>query len=143
MRWTSTKVLHSHKESYKNRLTTYNSARDTYYPQTLDYRPLSLELERYAGTYYNPGYRNLTIYYKQGQLQIDRNYSFHVHADLEHVTGDYFMAYIDSTSTPESVFQQAVAAEFVIGPDGVARKFGIAIEATMGITGRVWFERIL
>ncbi|KAF8867149.1 beta-lactamase/transpeptidase-like protein [Acephala macrosclerotiorum] len=131
-----------HKESYQNRSVAYNSARDEYYPQTLDYRPLSLELARYAGTYYNPGYRNLTIYYKDGELQIDRNYSFHVHADLEHVTGDYFMAYMDSTSTPESVFQKAVAAEFVIGPDGVARKFGIAIETTMGTDGRIWFDRI-
>lgn len=132
----------SHKISWQNRLDVYNSAKDTYYPQTLDFRPLSLELARYAGTYYNPGYRNCTIYYKNGQLQIDRNYSFHVHADLEHVTGDYFMAYIDSTSTPDTLFQKAVAAEFVVGPDGAARKFGIAIEATMGTDGRIWFERI-
>ncbi len=52
------------------------------------------------------------------------------------------MAYIDSTTAPGLIFREAVAAEFVIGSDGVAKKFGLAAEPEMGSEGRIWFDRI-
>lgn len=84
----------------------------------------------------------MTVYQEDGVLQIDRDASFNVHIELTHVTGEYFMAYMDSRTVPNSIYQNAVAAEFIIGPDGVARKFGIAEEPSMGPNGRVWFERV-
>ncbi|KUJ20474.1 beta-lactamase/transpeptidase-like protein [Mollisia scopiformis] len=134
--------LEYHKGKRLKQINFYNDAQSNFYPYTLDKRPLSLQLERYAGTYYNPGFRNFTIYVKDDTLQIDRYASYNVHMDLEQVTGDYFMAYMDSMTVPGSIYQNAVAAEFVIGPDGVARKFGIAEEPSMGPNGRVWFDRV-
>lgn len=101
-----------------------------------------MELDRYTGTYFNAGFRNITIYQKDGTLQFDRDASFNVHVDLQHVTGDYFMAKMDSRTVPNSIYQNAVAAEFVIGPDGLARKFGIAEEPSMGPNARIWFDRV-
>lgn len=62
--------------------------------------------------------------------------------DLKHVTGDYFMAYVDSTTAPGLIFKEKVAAEFKVGVDGKAERFGIAVEEEMGVDGRMWFERI-
>jgi hypothetical protein len=80
---------------------------------------------------------------KDGKLRADRaDATWKLHLDLEYVSGDYFMAYIDSTTAPGLIFREAVAAEFVIGSDGVAKKFGLAAEPEMGSEGRIWFDRI-
>lgn len=52
------------------------------------------------------------------------------------------MAYIDSATAPGLIFRKAVAAEFLVGVDGIARKFGIAAEPEMGVEARIWFERV-
>jgi hypothetical protein len=65
-----------------------------------------------------------------------------VKLDLEHVSGDYFMAYIDSTLAPGLAFQEAAPAEFVVGSDGVSKSFGIAAQPEMRIGARIQFTRI-
>ncbi|CZT43085.1 uncharacterized protein RSE6_03071 [Rhynchosporium secalis] len=62
--------------------------------------------------------------------------------DSEHISGDYFMAYVDSKVAPGLVFKQAMAAEFRVGSGGTVEKFGIALEPEMGTEGRIWFERV-
>lgn len=52
------------------------------------------------------------------------------------------MANIDSITTPGSVFKRAAAAEFVIGADGIPKTFGLADEEEMGLSGRIFFDRI-
>jgi hypothetical protein len=105
--------------------------------------PHTLPLANYTGTYYNPGYRNVTIFEKDGALHIDRqDVTLKVKLDLEHVSGDYFMAYIDSTLAPGLVFQEAAPAGFVVGSDGVSKSFGIATQPEMRIGARIQFTRI-
>ena len=65
-----------------------------------------------------------------------------VKLDLEHVSGDYFMAYIDSTLAPGLVFKEATPAEFVVGGDGVSKSFGIAPQPEMAEVARIHFTRI-
>jgi hypothetical protein len=62
--------------------------------------------------------------------------------ELEHVSGDYFMANVDSTTAPGLVFKTATAAEFHIGANGIPKTFGLAAEREMGVSGRIFFERI-
>ncbi|KAJ5047542.1 uncharacterized protein L3040_003365 [Drepanopeziza brunnea f. sp. 'multigermtubi'] len=131
------KQMQSGKEQYDNRTAQY-------YPK-IPSPPLppTLPLEDYAGTYFQPAYRNVTIYKEQGVLKAHRDdVSWKLMFDLEHISGDYFMAHIDSTTAPGLIFRQAVAAEFKVGSDGVANGFGIAIEPEMGLEGRIWFERV-
>jgi len=61
---------------------------------------------------------------------------------FEHVSGDYFMAYADSTESPGQVFKTASPAEFKVASDGIAKYFGLAAEPEMGVDGRIWFERV-
>jgi hypothetical protein len=62
--------------------------------------------------------------------------------DFEHVSGDYFMANIDSTTSPGLAFRHATAAEFHIGANGIPKTFGLAAELEMGLSGRIFFDRI-
>jgi len=61
--------------------------------------------------------------------------------DFEHVSGDHFMTFIDSATAPGLIFKEARPAEFVVGSDGISKKFGIAAEPSMGIDKKIWFER--
>ncbi len=80
---------------------------------------------------------------KDGKLRADRDdVTWKLHLDFEYVSGDYFIAYVDSSTAPGLIFREAVAAEFVIGSNGVAKKFGLAAEPEMGLEGRIWFDRI-
>lgn len=105
--------------------------------------PLSRPLAKYAGTYFNPGYKNVTLVVQDGRLHCDRaEGTWQLVWDLEHVTGEHFLAHIDSATAPGLVFKQATAAEFVLGSDGVVRRFGIAGESEMGREARIWFDRL-
>jgi hypothetical protein len=58
------------------------------------------------------------------------------------MSGDFFMAHIDSTTAPGFAFQQATAAEFHVGANGIPKTFGLAAEPEMGLSGRIFFDRI-
>jgi hypothetical protein len=132
-------------QATKDRLIErYNGAKEKFYPDIPNPPiPHTLPLENYTGTYYNPGYRNVTIFEKDGALHINRqDATLKVKLDLEHVSGDYFMAYIDSTLAPGLVFKEAVPAEFVVGSNGVSKSFGIATQPEMAEVARIHFTRI-
>ena len=57
------------------------------------------------------------------------------------MSGDYFIAHIDSDRAP-GIFKEALPAEFTVGSDGRTKALGLATEAEMGPQGRVWFERV-
>lgn len=63
--------------------------------------------------------------------------------DLEHVSGEYFLARIDSLEAPESVFKTALPAEFKIGADGKPYAFGAFLNMVEKVpVQRTWFERL-
>jgi hypothetical protein len=112
-------------------------------------------MANYTGTYFHPAYHNLTINIGPSsnslspttsipeQLYLSRSTSWEIAASLTHISGDYFMCYLDSTRAPGLIFKSAIPSEFIVGADGIARKFGIAAEEEMGKEGRIWFERIV
>lgn len=61
---------------------------------------------------------------------------------LEHVSGEFFLAYRDSRTAPGGVYRAVGKAEFVLGSEGVPGKLGVALEGEMGVEGRIWFERV-
>jgi hypothetical protein len=134
----------THQDQMARQLETYEKAEERYYPTIPSPPlPLSLPLQNYTGTYNHPTYHNLTIIIKDGKLHSDRdNASWKVFFDLEHVSGEYFMAYLDSATAPGLIFKTAFAAEFGVGSDGVVRELGIAVEEEMGVGERVWFVRV-
>jgi hypothetical protein len=122
----------------------YRNASKTFYPSVPDPPiPASLPLENYAGTYHNPGYHNMTVSLKDDGLFVNRSdQTWKVEVDLKHVSGDHFMAYVDSLTAPGLVFKEAVPAEFKVGGDGISNSFGILAEIEMGPDSRIWFDRI-
>jgi hypothetical protein len=100
-------------------------------------------LRSYTGTYFNPGYNNITIVLKDDALYANRqDATLKLEANFEHISGDYFMAYADSTEAPGLMFKEAAPAEFKVTSDGISKYFGLAAEPEMGKDGRIWFERI-
>jgi hypothetical protein len=85
----------------------------------------------------------MTLSLKDEQLFINRSdHAWKIGVNLEHVSGDHFMAYVDSLTAPGSFFREAVPAEFKVGGDGVAKSFGILAEPEMGKDSRIWFDRV-
>jgi hypothetical protein len=122
----------------------YRNASKTFYPAVPDPPiPASIPLLNYTGTYYNLGYHNVTLSLKNEKLFVNRSdHVWNVGVDLEHISGDHFMAYVDSLTAPGLIFKEAVPAEFKVGGDGISNSFGIMAEVGMGPDSRIWFDRV-
>ena len=127
------------------KIERYQQAAGQFYPwERRPNPPLAptLPLKNYTGTYRHPAYNNVTIFLEDGDLHINRqDAAWKVRVDFDHITGDYFMAYIDSTTAPGLVFREAVPAEFKVGSDGVSKSFGIIAEPEMN-GEKIWFDRM-
>lgn len=131
-------------DALENKRQRYQNASKIFYPSLPD-PPLSasIPLKNYAGIYYNPGYHNITVSLKDEQLFVNRSdHAWKIGIDLEHVSGDHFLAHVDSLAAPGLIFKEAAPAEFKVGADGVASSFGILAEPEMGPLSRIWFHRI-
>ncbi|KAL8735330.1 MAG: hypothetical protein Q9166_000875 [cf. Caloplaca sp. 2 TL-2023] len=122
-------------------------------PTGKDAVPLSKPLKNYAGTYWNEGYRDITITLAQYETES----SYHLHSafnrtwpfvlDFEHVSGEYFIAkgYMSSPlgevdkSDPLNVI--FIKAEFRLGEDGEVAEVGAALEPEMK-EEKIWFKRV-
>ncbi|KAM3071256.1 hypothetical protein ACMFMF_007729 [Clarireedia jacksonii] len=104
--------------------------------------PASLPIANYTGTYFHPAYRNATITFSNDVLKIDRSEQqlWKIAGEIKHISGDFFMAYVDSTMAPKSAFMGALPAEFRVDENGIAKSFGILVEGAM--KEKIWFERV-
>lgn len=85
----------------------------------------------------------MTVSLKDDKLYINRSdHTWKIGVDLEHVSGDHFMAYMDSLTAPGLIFKEAATAEFKVGADGISNSFGILAEPEMGPRSRIWFHRV-
>ena len=69
------------------------------------------------------------------------NTAWKIFFNLEHVSGEYFVARVNSLTAPGALFEKALPAEFLVGSDGGVRKFGIGLEPDMG-EKMIWFDRV-
>lgn len=96
--------------SYDDIRLLYESLRNTTWVRELVYPPAetgnisaSLPFEKYAGAYYNPGYGFWYISCENGTLYnyMDRGPILQYDAYLEHISGDYFLAGLYNTDSPD------------------------------------------
>jgi hypothetical protein len=135
-----------HEQSVKNKEKWLSSAKQRYYPHLpVPALSLSLGLAQYTATYYHPGYRNITIELAPSsstRLSFTRTDStWKYHAELEHVSGDFFLGQLDMLNAPNIMFREAFPAEFRLGPDAKVTMFGALLEPAMG-DEKIWFTRI-
>jgi len=106
----------------------------------------SLPLSAYTGTYYHPSYRNFTLSEStstSGTLVGNRtDVTWTMGFAFEHVSGEYFIAKIDSLVSPGGTFMEAAPAGFKLGIDGKVSSVGIGLESQMGNKERICFQKI-
>jgi hypothetical protein len=62
-------------------------------------------------------------------------------AQLQHVSGDFFIMYANALNAHNAYFQTYGAAKFRVGVDGKVSDVGLGLEPQMG-GDLVWFERV-
>lgn len=111
--------------------------------------PLSLPLSAYEGTYHHPAYHNMTVVVAaspnddNSTFTIDRsNQTIAMSISLKHVSGEFFLAYVESTKTAGTLaLEDAYPAQFKLRKDGTVGAYGARIELTME-EELIWFDRI-
>lgn len=134
-----------HQKQFEEIVEGHQTARRKFYPTIpTPAIPQSLPLKSYTGIYYDPGYHQMAVTISEdNKLYILRSTeTWKIKITLDHISGDFFMAYIDSATAPGLVFKKAVPAEFKIGADGISKSFGILLEEAMGSEKKIWFNRM-
>ncbi|KAL8673047.1 MAG: hypothetical protein Q9168_002509 [Polycauliona sp. 1 TL-2023] len=122
--------------------------------------PLSRPLRDYTGTYFNEGYRDLTVSLAQSDVVgdehstpvphlrslIDRTWPYVF--DFIHVSGEFFilkghmrMPYGGKVNPTDPLEVQLVKAEFHLSASGEVAEMALALEPEMG-EKKIWFRRI-
>jgi len=121
----------------------WESALETVYPDRADPPvPRTLPLRAYAGTYFHPGYQNLTLTLqgsedeKEGPRLVAKfvGASWRTTCDVAHVSGEHWLAYCEM---PLQSFRDYAAARSEIGANGAVEAIvldlrGINDEASEG-----------
>lgn len=118
--------------------------------------PSTLPLHAYAGQYHNAGYRTIELKLLPVSslppgsaaipfapettevLHINLPRLMDITIDLEHVSGDHFLAWM-GTATGGSLLRGATKGRFEVGADGTVARCGIVLETSGGTL--VWFDR--
>ncbi|KXJ89720.1 putative penicillin-binding protein [Microdochium bolleyi] len=153
-----------YKESIATALRKPDTAMDDYFPHRAQPPlPRALPTQQYTGTYYHPAYQNMVIFRNDGGSKEQRQaatgdsdrdsrprrelYAAHnnrvwrMDFELEHVSGEHWLVYIDFTNTPNRLMCQFAKAEFKIASDG--RVEGVHVEYLEdGTEGVIEYKKI-
>jgi hypothetical protein len=118
----------------------------------------ALPLEQYAGTYFHPGYQNITLTLEktgsERQLGSDgsrilyadhTDFTWQTKLEFRHVSGEYWVMEATMAKAPPSLAVRDIAAAgFKIGVDGRPAQFGIEWQDTLSgvVDGWIWYDRI-
>ncbi|CAK7205696.1 hypothetical protein SEUCBS139899_008475 [Sporothrix eucalyptigena] len=104
-------------------------------------RPLSVPVDRYAGTFAHPAYPDFVVSITPGNgIRIDVAGEFRIRIELEHVTADFFTAsifFFRFTTAADVV----VPAQFQVDASGKVTRFGAALDAENMPETLIWFDR--
>ncbi|KAL6875186.1 beta-lactamase/transpeptidase-like protein [Trichoderma novae-zelandiae] len=141
------------KEGQDKLTWLYENAVDVLYPERPDpVLPSTLNTSELVGTYYDPGYGNITLREephpdKPGEkiLVADRpettwKYSMHFY----HVSGDHWIVYLPAPIYSGTKFTDFQAAEFKVGADGRAWGIEVLMESRTDPMpeGKVLYRRV-
>lgn len=100
--------------------------------------PLSLPVEKYAGTYTHKTGDSVILTVQEGHLTADfSDRPITVCLELVHVSGEFF---IGKLWNKKRVYFQQFPVEFSVDSTGTAHKVGMLLEAALG-EEKIWFER--
>lgn len=106
--------------------TKFDKAVENLYPDRPDSPlPHSLPLQNYTGTYYHPAYHNITLELGQtagGLRAAHDDFVWQMMYDFQHVSGEFWVVYMESKNSPSMVLAATSRAEFRIGADGRAEE---------------------
>lgn len=79
-----------------------------------------------AGTYYDAGYKNITLRVeahprKAGEevlVAVREDFTWQYEFRLEHISGTFWIMYVSMSTNPTQYLREYEKAEFRIGPDG-------------------------
>ena len=146
--------------------TVRNCPKQTYHSTPSEPKAPTLPLERYAGTYRDSGYGNITLALdcdsamsfthsaasattkeneKKCNLKLTRRDDAypHINVDLVHHTGEYWLGWIwyGEWQDPQNPLT-CVRAEFRVRPDGEVAQFGIDFRLSGAATPLVWYDKV-
>lgn len=142
------------KEDQDKLTWLYENAVDVLYPERPDpVLPSTLNTSELVGTYYDPGYGNITLREephpdKPGEkiLVADRpettwKYAMHFY----HVSGDHWIVYLPAPIYSGTKFKDFQAAEFKVGADGKAWGVEVLMESRTDPMpeGKVLYKRVV
>jgi hypothetical protein len=99
---------------------------------------LGIPLEKVAGRYHDPGYKDMVIEFKDNKLVADcSDRCMGLLMDFEHISGNVFVAV---ERDPEEVFTSRSKTEVAI-ENGVVERLGLEFESAL--KGKlIWFQRV-
>ena len=125
------------------------------YPERADPPlPHILPLEQYTGTYYHPGYQHVTLELAESTLYRSRgrttlaadlpDLSWKTSMNFDHVSGEFWVVYLNSSTVRNGLMDEAVPGRFHIGPDGrvAALEVEVRYMAEGSVEGLIRFEKI-
>ncbi|ORY62645.1 putative penicillin-binding protein [Pseudomassariella vexata] len=143
------------KQQLEDIVSSIDNAVERLYPDRADPPlPHLLALEAYTGTYFHPAYQNLTINLANGsETDIHRhNTKPRLRAvredvvwqntfDFEHVSGEFWVVFINMLKVPNGLNEEAAKAEFRVGATGRPEQLMIEFMEE-GSEGVIEFEKI-
>jgi hypothetical protein len=129
-----------------------DNAPDVLFPNHAD-PPLSpsLPLEKYAGTYYHPGYQYMKLQLGQrpggrianATLFAERpGFTWRSVCDFVHVSAESWVLYFSLLTGESEAAWEIAAVQFRIGPDGEVSAMGIEWRANFAVEGWIWYNRM-
>lgn len=122
----------------------FDKAKDELYPDRAQPPlPKALPLKEYTGTYFHPAYRNLTIDLSDAskQLRAVQDSVWQMIFDFVHVSGEFWIIYVDMKNAPNLLSGQVARAEFRIGATGKVDKLMVEFMEE-GSEGIITFDKI-
>ncbi|KAJ5219013.1 uncharacterized protein N7498_001112 [Penicillium cinerascens] len=99
--------------------------------------PLSLPMEKYAGTYTHKASCSVSLTVWEGRLTADSSGPNPLCLELIHVSGEFF---IGKLWNKRGIYFKKFPVEFSVDSTGTAHKVGMLLEPALG-EEKIWFER--
>ena len=112
--------------------------------------PRPLPLSAYAGKYNDAGYGNFSVSEVCNKPDdcvlrgiFDKSYEFmSYHANLTHVSGQYWLAYMAVDSHDPDVTEMILRTQFEVGASGIVEGLGLDVRMEGEDMPLTWFKRI-